>query len=736
MSFKRLILEWAILLACACGLAVLALSAQVTNRMDGRLLDFSTWLANGPVSDDIVIVAIDDYSLNRIGAWPWSRQTHAQLVRELDEAGAQSILFDVLFLEPTEAKADTALANAIRDSGKVILPHTFAAQENSENNVAVAYPLEILRAPALAVGHVYTEPDQDGILRRFDLALQSGDDVFLQFAMAALQAGSADEDDPPGKSAGANVPKRKAIVPFNPAGSYAVIPAANILDSDIPRGFLEGKTIIIGAIAPGLSDRYFVPSGRVEIMSGVETQANLLAAIKQGNLIYEADSRWPLALSLLAILAQFLAFWRLNPRRGLYATVALIIAMLTLSVGLVVAAGVWIPVATAAVVMLLAYPLWSWRRLTTVSEYLDREAGRLPHQLPENTEAGGFDIIAQQVDRMRKLISSVSDSFTFLQQVIELAPDAIIVLDRDGVVQMMNQKADLLFTEWDLADRPAFGEVVLLANAIIDNEKGELTSKDGDVFLMASADFVASDSAKSGQIVALRDISQIRRRETERAEMLEFLSHDMRTPQVAIIGLTKGAASDAVGNDRLRRIRTQAERTLKLADDFVQLARLEEAALYFEDTDLSALAEEACDRAYSLAKKKGITVTQELSEMPVFAWVEASLIARLLDNLLGNAIKYSPGKSVVMLSVREMDDENVVLAVSDEGPGLPTERLADPFARFGAHETKAGPSAGLGLTFVQRTVQKHHGTIEVVSHSTTGTKFSIELPKNAPGELG
>ena len=729
MSFKRLILEWAILLVCACALALLALTAQLTIRMDGRLLDFSTWLSQDEKSEDIVIIAIDDNSLNRIGAWPWPRATHAKLINTLDAAGADIILFDVLMSEPTDAANDAALADAMRKSGKVVLPHTFVGEENTENSVVPDYPLKMFGDAALATGHVFTEADQDGILRRFDLELQYGGDVFKQFTLAAMQS-SAEQ------SVAIDLPERKAIIPFNSARSYTVIPAADLLETDVPRGFVDGKTVIIGATAAGLNDQYFVPSGSIEVMSGVETQANLLAAIQNENLTYEAPGIWPAILSLLAILAQFMAFWRLSPRQGLYATAGIIAAVLALSVGLVVAAGIWIPVSTAAVVMVLAYPLWSWRRLTTVSEYLDREASRLPLKLPDNAKTGGFDIVAQQVDRMRKLISSVSDSFTFLQQVIELAPDAIIVLDRDGVVQMMNHKADMLFAEWELGDKPAFGEVVLLANASIDQDKGELTSKDGEVFLIATADFVASDSAKSGQIVALRDISQIRRRENERTEMLEFLSHDMRTPQVAIIGLTKGSADDRVGNDRLKRIRTQAQRTLKLADDFVQLARLEEAALLFEDTDLSALAEEACDRIYSLAKKKGITVSQDLPELPVFACVEASLVARLLDNLLGNAIKYSPRKSVVTLSIQDLDAENVLISVSDEGPGLPVERLADPFARFGAHETKAGPSAGLGLTFVQRTVQKHNGIIEVISHSTTGTKFSIELPKDAAGSSG
>lgn len=335
---------------------------------------------------------------------------------------------------------------------------------------------------------------------------------------------------------------------------------------------------------------------------------------------------------------------------------------------------------------------------------------------------------------MRSLVTNVSDSFAFMRRVIELAPDAMMVFDRLGALQMMNERSAALFPGWEVeGDHPTLEEMLMLINASFDGDKGELSVGANQTYLVARAKFRLSDEEETGEIVVLRDISQIRRRENERQQMLEFLSHDMRSPQVAIIGLADRGKERATEQERFKRIRAQAERTLKLADDFVQIARLEEAHLQYEDTDLAALVEEACDRFYSLARKAKIEIRQELPEMPIFAWVDASIIARLLENLLGNAIKFAPGGSSVTVSLTQTEDGNFELVVADQGPGLPMERLADPFARFGAHETKAGPSAGLGLTFVKRAVELHQGTIIVRSAPGKGTRFTINLPDASGG---
>ena len=725
MLRNRLFLEWLGLFGIACLFAVGALYAGLTDRIDTRILDASTAMARPDPSSDIVIVAIDDASLNELGSWPWPRAVHAQLVDNLRQRGVKQIIYDVLFLERTNEEDDGRLAASISQAGNVILPFTFG-NISDEGEVGPVYPIKPLADAAQTMGHVSANPDPDGVLRRFALQTQDGPIRYTHMSLAAVEA-ARDGD--------AKITDKEPwpIVPFNPPGSFVTAPASTIVNNSDASGALEGKIVLVGATAQGMGDRHVVSADGVTQMPGVEAQANLITAIRSDSFVSELDQRSVAALTCFVLLIQFICFWKLPPRTTLLASIALLVVIAAAPVLAVPLGHIWIAPGTAIVVLILAYPLWSWRRLTAVSSFLEAEAQALSQSTEPVDGTDGFDVVARQVGRMKNLVRNVSSSFAFLRQIIEAAPDPILVLKKNGVVDMWNEKAASLFPATDLSEDVHFPELFMNSDIAIDRSVGEVTTTDGRTFLMAKGSFDAElgagEGGEEGEVIALRDISKIRRQENERREMLEFLSHDMRTPQVAIVGLAQKRAGSINNDDRLARIQVQAERTLKLADDFVQLARLEEADLAFEDTELVSLIQESCDRAFAIARKEGVTIDQPDLEEPVFAEVEASLIARLLDNLIGNAIKFSPKGSTVLIRAAVSGDNTVTLEVADNGPGFPPERQNDPFARFGAHNTKAGPSVGLGLAFVQRAVLKHRGKINVSSSAEGGTRFLITLPE-------
>ncbi|WP_284126433.1 CHASE2 and HATPase_c domain-containing protein [Parerythrobacter aestuarii] len=725
MNPLRLRLEWLLLLAVALAVAIWGQWSEAAYRIDNRALDIATSLARPSVDPDIVIVAIDDPALAEIGAWPWPRSTHARLVEALDAAGAKLVLFDVLFVEPTTTEDDTALADAIAQAGHVVLPHTFGLTPNTADAFQPVMPLPSLGAAAAGIGHVGAELDNDGLLRRFTLEQPLGEAVFPHFVAVGMEElGLPTPYHGAPEDAG-----NRPIIPFQPIGAFPTISAAEVLQGRLLEGALTGKIVLVGATSAGLGDRYSVAAGTVELMPGVETQANLLNALMAQRVVTPMGMPAQLVVSVVSLVLLFLAFWFLPPRYGLVSAVALLALLLVGTIAMVPLTGQWLPIGALALVILLAYPLWSWRRLTAVSTYLDNEARRLVSADRGGRDEEGVDFIARQVSRVRRLVHNVQDSLAFLRQVIEAAPDAIIVLDSEGHTQMMNARAQSLFAAWREGDAPSLQELLLEVQARLRQDRGEIETADGKTFLLARAQLGSADApSRSGEILALREVTEIRRREEERKQMLEFLSHDMRTPQAAIIGLASRANGEPDTGKLFKRIRNQAERTLKLADDFVQLARLEEAEISREDTDLVALSEEACDRFFAQARARKITIAQDLPEEPVYALVDASLIARLLDNLIGNALKYSPAETSVHVSVAKPADGTVALTIADEGPGLSEERQANPFARFGAHEQHAGPSAGLGLAFVKRVVDTHGGVIDVKSEAGQGTRFVVTLP--------
>lgn len=721
---KRLFLEWILLLAVGILLAFAMTSTRFTQRLDALMLDRSAALGRSAPDTDIAIVAIDDDSLSQIGAWPWSRESHAALIQALSDAGARQIYYDILFMEPTSPEADGALAEAVGNAGNVVLPMSFAPAPNRITGAVAALPLPALVEKAQAVGHVAATPDTDGVLRRFDLERSTATGETYPHFIAAGLGGQTDGDWP-------DAP----VISAHSAGTYPTVSASAVIAGEVPRSLFEGRDVLVGATAQGMGDRYPVAAGSAVLMPGVEAQANLLDALRNGTYLREAHWAWSAALAALALILQFLVFWKLPARTALYATIAIALGSLALSALLVPLAGFWVAPATAVILVGFAYPFWSWRRLTAVSSYLEREAARLEQRADIRETGEGFDIIARQVSRVRSLVGHVNRSFAFLRSVIEAAPDAIVVFDETGKSAMANRRFLEIMPDFADNEDVPFATFLDRSGAQFDDPAGELVLADGRTFLVASRQFEMQNREGSWDIMALRDVTEAREREQEWREMLEFLSHDMRTPQVAIIGLADRVDGERKPDSIGQRIRLQAEKTLKLADDFVQLARLNEAELECEETDLAALADEACDAAYSQARRKNISVRTEYAPEEHFAvQADPSLIARLLDNLVGNAIKYSPEGSAVLVALEPSGDDAIQLSVSDSGPGLPPERMASPFDRFGSRATQGAISAGLGLSFVKRVVDRHKGTVTVGSSEEGGTRFRVILPRGSvPG---
>lgn len=718
MSRFRLFLEWLAILACSCLIVWWAAASGATNRLDLQLLDAAAQRRAAPASDDLLIVAIDDRSLREVGQWPWDRAVMARLVDRLSEAGARAIVLDVLFVEPSRPASDSALADSIARSGKVALAHGFTAPVNRQEGFDPLPPLPELAAHALAVGHVALDPDPDGTVRRIPLFVRDQGRTFDHLQVALIRALSGLELTDLGK--GESAP----VLPLRAAGAYRTLPAASVLAGEVPASFLAGKVVLVGATAPGLGDTHAVPWYAGSAMAGVELQANLHQAITGAEFIAPIARSWALAISCGLLVILFLGFWRLRPAICLVLASLLVLGTMAASVAAAAVLGHWFAPGPAMLAMVLAYPLWGWRRLSAVSDFLSSEATKLaPASGKVAAQSGtGFDNVAKQVSLLRYLVDEIAERRTFLTKVIEAAPDAICVFGSDDRLLLMNGRARVLFT--DGQDGMALQDLVLSAKGRFSVDGREMVLADGAAYAVATSRSAGEGGWSGGRIIAFVDITDIRRAEEDRRHMLEFLSHDMRSPQVAILGLAAGREGMAGPEERFDRITRHARRTLKLADDFVHLSRIAEAPLDLAEIDLVMLAEEAVDRAWFAAREKGILLRQHLAEEPAYIRADGHVLSRALDNLIGNAIKYSPEGSEVAVSIVR-GGADIRLLIADQGPGLPPGRREDPFRRFGVRDKAAATGAGLGLAFVQAAVEKHGAAITCESGADGGTCFTI-----------
>ena len=720
MTRRRLLLEWFATLGVALLVAWWAGWSGASARADNALLDRVLTRASAP-SDDLVIVAIDERSLAVVGRWPWDRRRLAALIDRLHAAGARRVALDILLSEPGAPEADAALGAAITRAGNVVLPWGFTMAEGRSGAFTPLPPAPAIAAGHPTMGHVALRPDADGVVRRVPLWIELEGKSFPQL-MVAL-------DGTVFNRSGAG--QAEPLLPLRPAGAYRTVPASAVLDGTLPAQFLAGKVVLVGASAAGLGDLYAVPARAGGVMNGVEIQANLYQALTEGGFLRPAPAPAQAVFALAVLGALFAGFWRLSPRGGLALALALALAAPLASLALAAQFRLWLPPGPVLLALVLAYPLWGWRRLDAVGRYLAAKAGRLAPAGSPTRATDGFDAVARAVGRLDFLIDAVAERRAFLQRVVESAPDALCVLDGGGRVVLGNAGARALLGE-ALEGQPLDS---LLASLGGQRSAGELVLADGRTFALSEG---LSNAPEVGtalaelRILRLTEITAIRKAEAERRAMLEFLSHDMRGPQVAILGLAEGAAGTA---DGLNRIGTLARRTLDLADNFVRLARLDHAAPECETIDLAALADEAADRSWPLAKAGGVRVESrhdgesggegggEGGGEPVLLESDPQLLARVLDNLIGNAVKYAGRGAEVRVEVAALPSGGARLVVADNGPGLPESRRAQPFRRFGS----TGGGSGLGLAFVAAAIAQLGGEVTCDSDAR-GTRFSITLP--------
>lgn len=244
----------------------------------------------------------------------------------------------------------------------------------------------------------------------------------------------------------------------------------------------------------------------------------------------------------------------------------------------------------------------------------------------------------------------------------------------------------------------------------------------------------------SGAVVVLHDVTELRRLERVRQDFVANVSHEFKTPLTAIQGfaetLLAGALDDPSNNRRfLEIIREHAARLARLTDDLLKLARIEAGKLevQFSAVNLADLIEGCAEISLLKAGRKQIALEIDLPASLPPVQGDSSLLHEVLQNLLDNAIQYTPagGKIHVTASV---DSGTVVVAVADTGIGIPVvdqERIFERFYRVDAARSREAGGTGLGLSIAKHIVEAHGGQIRVDSEVGRGSTFFFSVPLSA-----
>jgi len=241
----------------------------------------------------------------------------------------------------------------------------------------------------------------------------------------------------------------------------------------------------------------------------------------------------------------------------------------------------------------------------------------------------------------------------------------------------------------------------------------------------------------SGAVVVLHDVTELRRLERVRQDFVGNVSHEFKTPLTAIQGfaetLLAGAIDDPKNNRRfLEIIREHAARLARVTNDLLKLARIEAGKLELEffPVGIQELIESCEETTLLKASRKQISFKMEVPAALPSVRGDASLLHDVLQNLLDNAIQYTPPGGCVVVGAAA-DSREATITISDSGIGIPLadqERIFERFYRVDAARSREAGGTGLGLSIAKHIVEAHGGRLWVESAVGQGSKFSFSIP--------
>jgi signal transduction histidine kinase len=355
--------------------------------------------------------------------------------------------------------------------------------------------------------------------------------------------------------------------------------------------------------------------------------------------------------------------------------------------------------------------------------------------------------------RRMRLQQEILRSTTALQaSLIDATLDGICLTDSDGEVLISNKPLRRLALEFGM---PISGTVPERLLAIADKmaeparyrermlalaqETGDATIDEFEVAVTGRVFRGYTTPVGEGRVWTLREVTADRELDRMRDAFVATVSHELRTPLTSISGFLEMLEDEEhvlgeAGRQYLEVIRRSTERLHALVEDLLLVAQIEarRVELQLAPVDLGELAARAAEAARPSAREKQVDLQVHANSPPVVLG-DAKRLTQVLDNLVSNAVKFTPEGGAVTITVGQ-NGAGARLVVADTGIGVPKDEQKQVFSRFFRASTatrRAIPGTGLGLAICHALVEQHGGSIEFSSREGNGTEVVVTLPAAA-----
>ncbi|MCH7828528.1 CHASE2 domain-containing protein [Patescibacteria group bacterium] len=682
-------------------------------------------------SGKVIILKVDDKSLNQLGQWPWARENFARLIRSLETASVIGI--DLNFKESSRfgESDDAALQNAFKNSAvPVVLPVDIQTDDGA------TMPLSRF-IPYTHQGFSNIIVDSDGVARRIETKSQDFPS-FAHIISTIYQRGA---------SYGEILFSNQDFTRIHYRGRNNTYPSFSIievLDGKVPSLLIKDKIVLVGVTASDVQNFHQTPFG---LMSGVEIQANAIDTFLDG--ISYTFNPW-ISVGFIFLLA-FIVVWVSARIRNTFMLLSVLLGIFALySIIVFVSFDNFL-------VLDLLYPglaIIGTALIFNVSQYVS-------------------------ISRKEQILR---ESFNHLNAMVESMVEGVIMTDRNYKITVMNPAAkriigapitrtlsiselsNILGKEHDIKGK--------LAQSIASSKISKLDDiLVRDKFFQI---FIAPVSAVAGTIksnvlggvIIFHDITPEKEIEKIREDYISMMVHELRSPldgikkmAEAIIEERGDRKSEDSSEKYIALIHSGSSHMLELVNDLLDVAKIEAGKFDIrkEPSDIQQIVKSRLSFFEISAKNARVELHSHFSEnIPKQADFDAMRVSQVLDNLISNALKFSdaPGKVVIDVfyykkgqgageeaksaGMRRFINKNInkipdslVIAVFNTGVAIPREVLPQLFSKFKQFKAVAKDGTkgtGLGLAIAKGIVEGHGGIIGVESEEGIGNTFYFTLP--------
>lgn len=346
-------------------------------------------------------------------------------------------------------------------------------------------------------------------------------------------------------------------------------------------------------------------------------------------------------------------------------------------------------------------------------------------------------------DQFSQRIGELQAEQVKLRAVLAEMTDGVMILDERGHVVLTNPTAEALF---DFGSAESTGQSlvrVLRNHELVElwekyqesgSEQATFIELDANKFIQAI--LTSLDDVMVGHtLFHFQDLTRLRHLETVRRDFISNISHELRTPLASLKALADTLQISALDDPEsakhfLGRMDTEIDALAQMVSELLELSRIESGQVPLEliETNPCPIVNNACDRLRVQADRKGINLKIKCSEKLPAILADESRLEQVLVNILHNAIKFTPEKGKITISV-DPAGEKLQFAVKDSGVGIPPEDLPRIFERFyKAPNTEKAAGTGLGLSIAKHLVEAHGGRIWAETKVGRGSTFKFTIP--------